>query len=198
MNFLKRKELIIPAVVVLVVVGTILLINSAAKTEDETASRPTNVPAVTSDSKGNDDAVDGGATGTEMKVESKPAATDVTINSKKLANNYFVYEKGEYEKAKAANRPIFLYFHANWCPTCARQEPINLEFFNNLGATNLIAFRVNFNDSDTSSDEKALAEDLGVTYQHTFFTFNASGKQIDKFLGDTDAGELKVKIQKVL
>src|SRR3990167_10856194 len=38
----------------------------------------------------------------------------VTIKSQKLAKNYFVYEKSEYEKARSANRPIFLFFYANW------------------------------------------------------------------------------------
>ena len=121
----------------------------------------------------------------------------VTIKSQKLAKNYFVYEKSEYEKARSANRPIFLFFYANWCPTCEVQEPITVATLNSLTNSNVIGFRVNYNDSDTSSDEEILAKEFGVRYQHTMFTLDNTGKQIDKFLGETSEDQLKEAFAKV-
>jgi len=69
--------------------------------------------------------------------------------------------------------------------------------FNSLGQSNLIGFRVNYNDSDTSSDERDLAQQFGVRYQHTMFTFDSSGEQIDKFLGQTSSETLKASFSKV-
>ena len=130
-------------------------------------------------------------TGSANRVE------EVTINSTQLAKNYFVFQQSEYLKARAARRPILLFFYANWCPTCARQEPINLQAFNNLPPTNLIAFRVNYNDNDTSADEKALAQELGITYQHNFRLFDTNGTLIDSFQGDTSETVLRETLEKV-
>lgn len=80
------------------------------------------------------------------------------------------FNKADYDKAIAQKRNILLYFYANWCPECKIEIPILYETFNHLSKNDynfVVGFRVNFNDSDTDSDEVALARELGVAYQHT-------------------------------
>lgn len=178
MKYLKNPKIWLSALVILFIVFAIVLLNFlGSNSEGEGEKTETTVPVAMNENSSTESA------------EAVPQ--EVTINATKLATNYFVYDKSEFEKAKAANRPILLFFYANWCPTCARQEPINVATFNSLSNSNVIAFRVNFNDSDTSVEEEALAEQFGVTYQHTFFTLNSKGEQVEKFLGDTSSEKLK-------
>ncbi len=183
MNFWKNPKFWIPAIPVAIIVLAVIVLNLAAdKVNESQPNSSTQVPVSTSSAA-------------TSSSSAQPQA--VTINSQKLATNYFVYEKSEYEKARSANRPIFLFFYANWCPTCAVQEPLTVATFNSLTNSNVIGFRVNYNDSNTSSDEEALAKEFGVRYQHTLFTLDSSGKQVDKFLGDTSEAKLKEAFAKV-
>lgn len=110
----------------------------------------------------------------------------------KLANNYYEYTAQDYAAARAASKPIFLYFYANWCPTCAAQEPIVVDLMNSLDSSmsDLVAFRVNFNDNATSEEERQIANQYGVRYQHTMFTVSSAGEVTDKLLGQYPASAL--------
>ena len=118
--------------------------------------------------------------------------TDETMMPKDEAmmeNNttYQPYTKAAYEAAKLADKPIFLFFYANWCPTCREQEP---RFQKVIPAHKggVVALRVNYNDTETDSDEKELAKEFGVTYQHTGFFIGKDGIVKQKTIGTiTDA-----------
>lgn len=131
-----------------------------------------------------------------------PGVTPLTPAGTKIVGNYYQYSKADYLAAKANRRPIFLYFYANWCPTCAQQEPIVKELLAEIATVDklnkIVAFRINFNDSDTDADEKALANEFGVRYQHTMFVLNDNGVEFEKFIGQTDKGTLKGVFQEVI
>jgi thioredoxin-like negative regulator of GroEL len=182
MNFLKNPKFWILIGALVLVVLALVAVNLMGSETDQEDKTETTVPAVS----------DQTTTATNSALPES-----VSINAVKLANNYFVFERSEFEKAKAANRPILLFFYANWCPTCARQEPVNVDTFNSLNNSNVIGFRVNYNDPDTSDDEEALAKEFGVRYQHTFFTLDKSGKQVDRFLGDTSEQKIKEFLAKI-
>lgn len=118
-----------------------------------------------------------------------------TIAGTKIVGNYYQYSNEGYAQAKAAHRPVFLFFYANWCPTCAQQEPIVQELMKEIAderkLDDFVAFRVNFNDSDTDDDEDTLAREFGVTYQHTMFVLDEDGNQYQKLLGQTTKEILK-------
>jgi len=90
------------------------------------------------------------------------------------------FNKIDYDKALKEKALIILYFYANWCPTCKKETAEALyPAFNELNEENIIGFRVNYNDNQTDSDEKALAKEFGVAYQHTK-VFLKNGERILK------------------
>lgn len=76
------------------------------------------------------------------------------------------FNKADYDAAVASDKLVVLYFYATWCPICRAEEPELRAAFNDLTGDNVIGFRVNFNDGDTDTDEKALAQQFQVPYQH--------------------------------
>lgn len=89
---------------------------------------------------------------------------------------YLVYSEESFEEAKDDRR--ILYFYANWCPTCI---PVNQEFISDADQIpeDVVVFRVNYNDDETEQFEEELAEQYGVTYQHTFVQVDESGERIN-------------------
>lgn len=78
------------------------------------------------------------------------------------------FQKEDYQKALVTDNLIVLYFYANWCPIC-KIETANALYpaFNELATDKVIGFRINYNDSQTDSDERDLARQFGIAYQHT-------------------------------
>ena len=77
------------------------------------------------------------------------------------------FNKADYDKALASGKIVFIYFYANWCPICRAEVPSLEAAFNELTTNKVIGFRVNYNDDETDDDEKNLARQFGVAYQHT-------------------------------
>lgn len=80
------------------------------------------------------------------------------------------------------NSKTVLYFYANWCSTCV---PADKEFkasYDKL-PEGVTVVRVNYNDSDTDANEKALAAKYAITYQHTFVQIDENGNEIAKWNG---------------
>jgi len=96
------------------------------------------------------------------------------------ASKYLEFSKADYEKALGENKKILLYFYANWCPICKREQVDTFAAFNELSDSNLVGFRVNYKDGDDDADEKALAQQYDVAYQHTKVILK-DGKQVGKW-----------------
>lgn len=75
-----------------------------------------------------------------------------------------------------------LFFYANWCPTC---KPANEGFIENASQipTDVTVIRVNYNDNDTDQAEKDLAQQYGITYQHTYVQIDEQGQEVTKWNG---------------
>lgn len=108
------------------------------------------------------------ATSTETpKNEIEPAPE---FRGAVLAGNLsklFDFNEDDYSAALRTNKLVVLYFYANWCPICQKELLHLYGAFNELNTSEVIGFRVNFNDSDTDSEEKNLTREFGVAYQHT-------------------------------
>ena len=109
-----------------------------------------------------------------------------------------VYNKADYDTAMQSDKLVVLYFYANWCPIC-KSETANALYpaFNELATDTVVGFRVNYNDSDTDSNEKSLASQFGVAYQHTK-VFVKNGQRILKSPEGWDEKRYDMEISKAI
>lgn len=77
------------------------------------------------------------------------------------------FNKADYDAAVQTDKLVVLYFYANWCPICRQEVPHLEAAFNELETDKVIGFRVNYNDDQTDDNERELARQFGVPYQHT-------------------------------
>lgn len=110
---------------------------------------------------------------------------------------YEPFTKARYDQAKTEGKIVFLEFYASWCPICATQEPQIEAAFDEITDESIIGFRVNYNDGDTDDDEKNLAREFGVSYQHTHVIVDASGNVKAKSLEYWGKDKVLEEIQKV-
>lgn len=99
---------------------------------------------------------------------SKPAGGE--WQGKILAGNtspLLEFNQTDYTKARESGKLVILYFYANWCPECRAEFPEMQDAFNTLSTSQVIGFRVNYNDNETDDAERDLAREFGVAYQHT-------------------------------
>lgn len=129
----------------------------------------------------------------------QPPKTIAGYQGAVLAGNtspYLEFNKADYEKALAEGKIIVLDFFANWCPICRAEAPHIRAGFDSLTSDKVIGFRVNFNDSDTDENEKALAQEFNIPYQHTKVILvngqevKRSGEQWDRETFDQEIGSV--------
>lgn len=108
------------------------------------------------------------------------------------------FKKADYEMAIKSDKLVVLYFYADWCPIC-REEVISGLYpaFSKLTNDKVVGFRINFNDNETDGDERALAREFGVVYQHTK-VFLKDRKSILKSLQAWDEERYLNEIHKVV
>ncbi|MBI2657955.1 thioredoxin family protein [Candidatus Woesearchaeota archaeon] len=101
----------------------------------------------------------------ETMMEKSPYAGKVLAGTG--STKYLDFSKADYDKALQEKKKILLYFYANWCPICKKEQADTFAAFNELNDPGLVGFRVNYRDGDDDESEKALAKEFGVGYQHT-------------------------------
>ncbi|PIR87295.1 MAG: hypothetical protein COU11_00905 [Candidatus Harrisonbacteria bacterium CG10_big_fil_rev_8_21_14_0_10_49_15] len=109
----------------------------------------------------------------------------------------YEFDSAAYSRAQEEGKLIALYFYANWCPTCKKEFPVMQAAFEQLTNDDVVGFRVNYNDDETSSDEKELARKHGVGYQHTK-VFVKDGVRILKSPESWDQARYVSEINKAL
>lgn len=137
---------------------------------------------------------DEGATMNKNETTMKHSGTVLAGKSAPLLD----FTKADYDLAIKTDKLIVLYFYANWCPIC-KAEVSNALYpaFNRLTTDKVVGFRVGYNDNETNTDEKNLAKEFGVAYQHTK-VFVKNGQRILKSPEGWDEKRYEVEINKAL
>jgi len=137
----------------------------------------------------------------EQVVSAGQTAQGSTFQGEVLAGNSALllsFNENDYEKALNSDKLVVLYFYASWCPICKEEVASALyPAFNELEGEDVIGFRVNFNDNDTDQNEKELARQFGVAYQHTK-VFLENGQRILKSPESWDKERYFEEINKAL
>lgn len=188
------KYTIIAVVSLVILIGGYLVINKTDPADNSSANGSSTTVSTNENTKKDNPPVDSQPTDSSTQL--------INFNGEKLAYNYHVYDSEDYAAALNAKRPIFLFFYANWCPTCAEQEPMIISimnsFENNPELKNFVAFRVNYNDNETDAAEKDLGVEFGVFYQHTMFTLDKDGSITKRFIGQTGEDVLRNTISEAV
>ncbi len=115
-----------------------------------------------------------------MEKDAAMMKKDDTVSTDKNASSYLEYT-GEALAGVTDKRRV-LYFYASWCPTC-RPADADLKANASTFPSDVVVIRVNYNDPETDQEEKELAKQYGVTYQHTFVQIDGQGQQVTKWNG---------------
>lgn len=124
---------------------------------------------------------------------SKETPTKDVPLSQTIPSSVSDFNQADYDEALRTDKLIVLYFYANWCPYCRAEFPVMQGVFEDTDKSRVIGFRVSYNDSDTSAEEKNLAREFGVIYQHTK-VFVRGGTQVLKSPETWDAARYKEEI----
>lgn len=112
------------------------------------------------------------------------AATMTLLFASFAQADFKPYSKEAYDMAISEGKTVVLDFHASWCPTCKKQEPILNEVLMMKGYENVVGLKVDFDK------EKDLKKALNVSKQSTLVVFK-SGKEITRKTGLTSKDEIK-------
>lgn len=191
---------IILAVLVLIVVGVFIYGNnfSENQTENETQMTETEMQEKNIESDTEEGAMSEGESMLGGSMDGG-LTMDIKFSGEVLAGEsapLLDFNKTDYDRALIEGKSILLYFYANWCPICREEFPIAQSAFNELVRRDVVGFRVNYKDSDTDSDEEALAREFGVAYQHTKVIIN-DGERIGKYPDSWDKDRYLLEISKI-
>lgn len=181
------------AVVVAVVTGIGLWVVFRNDRDDRSMMEPTDsiqddgVSRMSGEAAVEEENIDGEMMESGDGMGSNGISTDVanrqetsSITGVKGSGEYMDYAKSAFDQAIGKRRILF--FYANWCPIC---RPADVDIRENIAKlpSDVVVFRVNYNDTDTDDDEKMLAKEYGITYQHTFVQVDGNGDAVTKWNG---------------
>lgn len=170
---MKSQTIIVATILVVAVlgVGAFTLSQNSLKSDSMTKNDETMMPKEETSMEPIDEM---------MKKDDIDAEDERMMGDKMVGSRYIEYSKSAMDTASGNRRVLF--FYASWCPTC---KPADVSFTQNVSKIpeDVTLIRVNYNDPDTDQEEKDLAKEYGITYQHTFVQIDGAGNEVTKWNG---------------
>lgn len=88
------------------------------------------------------------------------------------------YTQAQFDALQQQGKPILVWIHADWCPTCRAQGKVLDELLPTPALQGLTVLKVDFDD------QKPVVRAFRAVRQSTFILFKG-GKEIGRSLGDT-------------
>ena len=101
------------------------------------------------------------------------------------------FNQAQYQQAVAVGKPVVVYLHADWCPTCRAQKPIVDKLSTDPKLKDVTIFVADF---DT---ETALEKSLKVSQQSTFVVFK-QGHEVTRSTGQTAEPAIRATLEQAL
>jgi thiol-disulfide isomerase/thioredoxin len=101
------------------------------------------------------------------------------------------FNQAKYDQAVAEGKPVVVYLHADWCPTCRAQKPILDRLSKEARLKDVTIFVADF---DT---ETALEKSLRVAQQSTFVVFK-QGHEVTRSTGQTQESAIRAVLEQAL
>lgn len=101
------------------------------------------------------------------------------------------YTQSTFDSLQQQGKPILVWVHASWCPTCKAQDPILSGLLKQKEYQNMTALRVDFDS------QKDVVRTLRVARQSTLLVFKG-GKEAGRSTGDTSRESIERLLQKAL
>ncbi|MGC1549300.1 MAG: thioredoxin family protein [Rhodanobacter sp.] len=101
------------------------------------------------------------------------------------------FNQMQYDTAVAAGKPVVVYLHADWCPTCRVQKPIVDKLSTEPRLKDITIFVADFDK------ETALEKTLKVNQQSTFVVFK-QGHEVTRSTGQTKEDAIRATLEQAL
>ncbi|TKC87758.1 thioredoxin family protein [Trinickia terrae] len=101
------------------------------------------------------------------------------------------FDQRAFDRLKSEGKPVVVYFHATWCPTCKIQQPIVDRLTASPALKEVTLFEADYDK------EAALKRSLNVTQQSTFVVFK-NGHEVARSTGETSEPAIKSTLEKAL
>ena len=99
------------------------------------------------------------------------------------AQGFFPYDEKAFSAASAAGHGVVLDFHAEWCPTCRKQERVLTEILAAAPYSSLTIFKVDYDSA------KELKSEYKIRRQSTLVLLK-SGKELNRSIALTSKQDL--------
>ncbi|MDH6149455.1 MULTISPECIES: thioredoxin family protein [Paraburkholderia] len=101
------------------------------------------------------------------------------------------FNQAQFDQLNAAGKPLIVYFHATWCPTCKMQQPIVDHLSAQPDMKQVTIFVADYDK------EVALKRAMKVTQQSTFVVFKG-GHEAARSTGQTRERDIRDTFAKAL
>lgn len=101
------------------------------------------------------------------------------------------FNQASYAQAVAAGKPVVVYLHADWCPTCRAQQPFVDRLSKESKLKDVTIFVADFDK------ETALEKSLKANQQSTFVVFK-HGHEVTRSTGQTTEPAIRAVLEQAL